>query len=618
MTMKLGHNTVITALLAVLLLSAAACSDRNAQARLAMAAADSLMTADPQAALDTLKTIDSSDAASLPRADRAFYTLLRTEAGYKCYLPVAGNTTAISEAADYYRRKGPEDLLARALVMQGAVLFEQGDTDGAMLAYKEAEPLLEHSGDLEQLGLLHTRIGALYKASTVNDSAALTRYYKAMECFEKAELHERQMSTHLSIATMLFILDSSDKAVPHLEKGLSMAEALHDTLNMLSAYSLYAFKEQNTGKLAQIAKRAEQLYEEISVPSLIEEDIINNINYCCAELFMDAEKSDSALLFLNCIRMRDKVDSLSYYTVMARLHEKEDNTKKATECLRTANDITLRILKEGYDSQLIEVEKKYDNDILSEKLKVSRNRIMALTALLLLAVAVSVIIYLVSKNKARKRELILRNAVNDLQSLRTELLSKQDETTRLHSRLHDTEAAMEHLKKQIETEAKKHNQEAEELKNLRESFVSQATSNQELLTLNGKMLGMTKTLADICYIYEGSPNMPGKVEEAVKSILSDEDTLNNILGKMLELTYPGFMTGLSKEYPSLNDSDRKLIVLTCCGFSSSTASIILGISVQNLNARKYRIARKMGIDGRISSFVKKKLSEYSAPVAKPA
>ena len=598
MKLHIGPNTVIAALLAVLLLSAAACSDRNAQARLAMTAADSLMTADPQAALDTLMTIDSTDAAGLPRADRALYTLLRTEAEYKCYMPVAGNTT-ISEAVDYYRRKGPEDRLARALTMQGAVLSESGDPDGAMLAYKEAE-------------------GALYKASTVNDSAALTRYYKAMECFEKAELHERQMSTHLSIATMLFILDSSDKAVPHLEKGLSMAEALHDTLNMLSAYSLYAFKEQNTGKLAQIARRAEQLYEEISVPSLIEEDIINSINYCGVELFMNAGIQDSALLFLNCIRMRDEVDSLSYYTVMARFHEKEDNTKKATECLRAANDITLRILKEGYDSQLIEVEKKYDNDILSEKLKVSRNRIMALTALLLLAVAVSVIIYLVSKNKARKRELILRNAVNDLQSLRTELLSKQDETTRLHSRLHDTEASMEHLKKQIETEAKKHNQEAKELKNLRESFVSQATSNQELLTLNGKMLGMTKTLADICYIYEGSPNMPGKVEEAVKSILSDEDTLNNILGKMLELTYPGFMTGLSKEYPSLNDSDRKLIVLTCCGFSSSTASVILGISVQNLNARKYRIARKMGIDGRISSFMKKKLSEYSAPIIKPA
>ncbi len=89
MKLHIGPNTVIAALLAALLLSAAACSDRNAQARLAMAAADSLMTADPQAALDTLKTIDSSDASSLPRADRAFYTLLRTEAEYKCWLPVA-------------------------------------------------------------------------------------------------------------------------------------------------------------------------------------------------------------------------------------------------------------------------------------------------------------------------------------------------------------------------------------------------------------------------------------------------------------------------------------------------------------------------------------------------
>jgi len=90
------------------------CSDRNAQARLTMAAADSLITAAPQAALDTLMTIDSSDAARLPRADRVFHTLLRTEAEYKCWLPVAENT-AISEAVDYYRRNGPEDRLARKM-----------------------------------------------------------------------------------------------------------------------------------------------------------------------------------------------------------------------------------------------------------------------------------------------------------------------------------------------------------------------------------------------------------------------------------------------------------------------------------------------------------------------
>ena len=217
MAIKFRHILSVTTA-AILLSAVFSCSvRRDAQVRQVLAAADSLMMTEPQAALDTLMTIDSSDAAGLPRADRAFYTMLRTEAEYKCWQPVAENT-AIAEAVDYYRRKGPEDRLARALVMQGTVLFERGDTEGAMAAYKEAEPMVEREGDLEQLGLLHTRIGELYQTSAVNDSAALTRYYRALECFEKAGQYDRRMSTCLSIAQML-LLDSSDNAIPYLEKG---------------------------------------------------------------------------------------------------------------------------------------------------------------------------------------------------------------------------------------------------------------------------------------------------------------------------------------------------------------------------------------------------------------
>lgn len=289
---------------------------------------------------------------------------------------------------------------------------------------------------------------------------------------------------------------------------------------------------------------------------------------------------------------------------MADFYEREDNTKKATEYLRTANNMTLRILKEGYDSRLVEIEKKYDNDILSERLKIARNRILALTALLLLAVTVSLIIYLAARNRAGKRELALRDAVNDLQSLRADLLSKRNEAEQLQSVIHEKDTALGNLKKQIETEENRHNHEAKEIRILRESMVSKVSSNQELLSVNAEMLSMAKTLADICYVYEGSPNMPGKVEDVLKSTLSDKSTSDKIQ-KMFELAYPGFMDSLSKEYPSLNDSDRKLTALVCCGFTPNTASIIMGTGVQSLNARKYRLARKMGIEGRISTFLKK-------------
>ena len=113
-------------LAAIILLSAPYCSDRDGRVSAALAAADSLMTAQPQAALDSLNGIDSTEVRKMRGRDRAFYTLLTTEAGYKCYLPVAKDTD-ISEAVRYYRRRGPEDRLARALTMQGAVL-SSGET----------------------------------------------------------------------------------------------------------------------------------------------------------------------------------------------------------------------------------------------------------------------------------------------------------------------------------------------------------------------------------------------------------------------------------------------------------------------------------------------------------
>ena len=186
----------ITILLSIgLLISAMSCSDRGGQVSSALAAADSLMMTQPQAAFDTLSGIDSTEVRKMSRRDRAFYTLLRTEAEYKCWLPVAEDT-AISEAVRYYRRRGPEDRLARALTMQGAVISERGNAKGAMKAYKEAEPIVENGGDLEQLGLINTRIGELYKGSFINDSAAIARYLKALDCFEKAGLPERIMYTH--------------------------------------------------------------------------------------------------------------------------------------------------------------------------------------------------------------------------------------------------------------------------------------------------------------------------------------------------------------------------------------------------------------------------------------
>ena len=579
---------ILSVIIVALLLSAVlSCSGRQEQVRQTLTVADSLMMTQPQAALDALMSIDSSDAAGLPRADKAFYTLLRTEAEYKCWLPVAGNT-AIAEAVDYYHRREPEDRLARALVMQGAVLYERGDTE---------------------LGLLHTKIASLYQNNIFNTDEAIVRYRKALKCFEKAELKERIMYTHLSLAS-IYVGTSEDSAMQHLKKGFEMASISNNRQCGINAYHIYTTLYNYKDTL--VINASDKFFSEYGrTPLSLEETAqYNGIYYNAASSCLNLGLNTKATELTELIVPSSAPDSLILYSIQYDIAAAENNWDSLKVYKTKHERIFEKILRDDYESYILEIEKKYDNDILSERLKIARNRILALTALLLLVVAVSFIIYFAAKNRAEKRELALRDAVNDLQSLRADLLSKRNEAEQLQSVIHDKETALGHLKKQIETEADRHNHEAEEIRGLRESLISQISSNRELLSINGEMLGMAKTLADICYVYEGSTNMPGKVEDVLKSTLSDKSTSDRIQ-KMFELAYPGFMARLSKEYPSLNDSDRKLTALVCCGFTPNTASIIMGTGVQSLNARKYRLARKMGIDGRISTFLKQRLDEYN-------
>ena len=278
------------------------------------------------------------------------------------------------------------------------------------------------------------------------------------------------------------------------------------------------------------------------------------------------------------------VDSLRLYTILYDIASASNDIDGLKTYNASRERLLERILRNDYESYILEVEKKYDNEILSDKLKISRNRIIALISVLLLASAVFVIVYLVLRDRSRKRELMLSDALSDLQSLRAEMLARQNETAELHSLIHENETVVATLKRQMETET-------EELRNMRDTLVEQMSSNRELLSINGAHLSMTKTIADICYVYKGSPNMPDKVENALKSLLSEESTMNRI-EKMFEFAYPGFIAGLCGEYPSLGDGDRKLITLVCCGFTPNTSSIIMGTSVQSLNSRKYRLARK--------------------------
>ena len=617
MKSHIGLISVLTVLAAVLFLSVLiSCNDRGAQLRQALAAADSLMMTDPLAALDTLLTIDSADADGLPRADRALYTLLRTEAGYKCWLPVAENTT-ISEAVDYYRRKGPEDRLARALTMQGAVLSESGDPDGAMLAYKEAEPLIERSGDLEQLGLLHTHIASLYQDNILDNRTSVERYGKALECFYRAELTERIMYTHLSIARVL-MYDSTEKATEHLQKGLSMALEYKDTTCILSAYELLThlyYSRSDYDSVLQLANRVIRQYGHNSLHG--KEDIYMSILLNCADSYAKTGNTDSAKIIVSGIPVRDKYDSLYVYSLYADIAEADKDYEKALDCQKEVNGITADILQDSHDRQLADIEKKYENSMLREEIYRRGRNNFFMAFILSLTVILAMILYLVMNKLLRKqkaetaRQTDIAHTLSQTASrLTQELRTKNGEIGFLHTELALRENSLALAEEEADRMRQEKRQEEKDRADLERMLVQQASANARLMQYYGSAYRVMQEIVTIYDMRSCNPrHFMDDALDVARRFITDMNSLSNAK-TVIDTAYPGFTQTLLSEFSWLRNDDLHLIVLTCFGYPNGTVSSLLHISEANLAVRRTRLARKMGLDESLTRYLKKRLCTY--------
>ena len=572
------------------------CSDRNTSLCSELAAADSLMMTDPQGALDILSGIDSAEIGRMDREDRAFHTLLMMEAEYKNYLPVAEDT-AVSEAVSYYRRRGPEELLARALVMQGAVLSERGDAEGAMLAYKEAEPLVERMGDMEQLGLLHTRIAELYQISLVNSESAIDRYRKALDCFEKAELPERIVFANIALARMLMI-DSMDKAIPHLEMALHMSEQYGMRIPGLNAMDLiyYMYEpEYNAREIINLTRKVFSLYGNVP-QNTVEKTIYNAMWYKAARAYINLRKSDSAMILIESIQPNDKIDSIHLYTLYKDIAALENDSEKMQRYQENVHRIELSILEEGYESQLRDSELRYDHSRLEAKLYKRDRGILFLILICILAVATSYTI---------------------IHFLRKILRRQRFETEKQKALAEDFRITATGLQKELDSQkseniilSQEKRREEEERKKLEQILLKRTSFNTELMRYYNMTYNTMREIIDIYDIHQSNPrHLLDKSVTVARKFISDTNSYGNAKS-IINSLYPGFLDKLFSEFPKLSKEEKYLLILTCLGYSTSIVSSIIGISETNISTKKTRLAQKMKIDKSLTKYLCGRLTTY--------
>ena len=285
--------------------------------------------------------LDSISFASLGDEERALYAILRTQADYKCYIPLTTDTL-IRYATDYYGKNRTSYRAAMAWYSLGCVYTELKRDAPAVEAYLQAQSLFPDT-TVRYYGLCYHRLGRHYLNKDMTDEAlaAYTAYHDVAEGYShlyadiglaKAYIHKRQPEQartilenllkyrseidSLSLETILFELGKVEYT---FSKDYDKADAYFDQL-----IALYESNEMDgtywfKGDIAESRGHSDsaKYYYQIAMQG-------------CDEVYLQYNCARS-LLYL----MLDSVTHPEYYSYLKRFEQMSDSIN----CLERRTEI---------------------------------------------------------------------------------------------------------------------------------------------------------------------------------------------------------------------------------------------------------------------------------------
>ena len=168
--------------------------------------------------------LDSIPSATLRGEARALYAILRTQADYKCYVPLTTDSL-IRYATTYYNRSRKSYRAAMAWYSLGCVYTELNDDAAAVEAYLQAQSLFPDT-TVRYYGLCYYKLGQYYLRKKMADEAlaAYTAYHNVSEGYD-------QLYANIGLALAYVHKKQSEPAREILEELLQYRDKI-DTLSL--------------------------------------------------------------------------------------------------------------------------------------------------------------------------------------------------------------------------------------------------------------------------------------------------------------------------------------------------------------------------------------------------
>lgn len=512
--------------------SLSSCSSPSVKNQLLLCA-DSLMETYPDSALSILESITYPQ--KMPRADRALYALLLTQARHKNYIALEDDSL-IKTAVDYYGDKKKSLRAAKAHYYWGAIYSEKGYASFAVEEYLTAIRLMPVRNEF--LAMIYDNLAECYEEDRLYN-VAIENYRAAYQILKGKDEQTYPMR---GIARVFLLQNEKDSALYYYQQALDCALADQDSSLIGALYHDLAMVYSEKKDYIQADKF-------VSKAILLQGQDAINTCLSKAQIMLNLNKLDSASYFFS--KNMDELDIYGKavcYDGMYQIAKRKGEWKTATE-----NMDAYKIL---YDSMQImtdneELNRLMDKHQLEEHKRLlsehTRTLIFSLITAFSSLMIICVFCFMWNDRKRKKHYIALQHELT--QKRVDTMLLKEEELS---------ESNKEHIDKKR----------------------SELTEQQIQLCIS--VLKTTDCYDQLEALERVTPKQLLVMRSLRKEIRSD-----------ISNAFVDVMMNLKERYPALTGDDVFFCVLSLLCCSKTVVMELMDATSDALKTRKNRIKNKM-------------------------
>lgn len=523
---------------------------------------ESYIEENPDSALVILEQIDLAEL--LGKEERARYALLYTQAKDKNYIDET-DLSLICEAQKYYKESDNVRYRFLSLYYYGRVLCNNSDFHKAIIAYTEAEALLEKLGDEYLSGLLYVQIGNIYRITHDYDKC-LEAYKSAYNHFSKAKLDSHMAYSLLDIGIAYWNLTDTAIAEEYFTQSLMMAKALNDEyLERICYENLFVLYDEidENEKCTNIAFELNEKFNS----SLFSPVCLASMASYNAKIG-DYESIDKYLIEA-WNGTQNKSDSIALYFQSANTMKIIGNTDKALDYFEKGINLQNEELRYAMQQPIVSIQKDYfQNQAEYNSYRLKKNLLIYLS-LSIIALLVLLIVFMHIRHRFLLKDL--------------EISKYMDFAADLQVSLQDKEAKLTEISEHISAKEEAHSLQINEM-------------SRHIAELFRKQYELLDKLSNTYYETHIFNKEKESIYEQVKSEINKFANDNKSMAKLEKIvnTYKNnVMFLVREELPNISERDIKLLCYIYAGFSAKSISIFIGETTGNILTRKHRLRTKI-------------------------